>query len=157
MKTKITIAFFAGVLTTGVSYGSTLTVVGFGGEAQSAQRKTMFEPFSEVAGVEVVEDTYNGGLARIKSMVQTGSVVWDVVLLEEPDLILACDERLIEEIDWQKVGGKDRLIDEAVSDCGVGHIVCGTCQPDSDRSLKISVDFVAVAPAADSVGKFTTL
>ena len=33
----------------------------------------------------------------------------------------------------------------------------GTCQPDSDRSLKISVDFVSVLPAADSVGKFTTL
>lgn len=33
----------------------------------------------------------------------------------------------------------------------------GTCQPDLDTSLKINVDFVAVPPAADSVGKFTTL
>ncbi|WP_460539940.1 type I restriction endonuclease subunit R, partial [Halomonas garicola] len=33
----------------------------------------------------------------------------------------------------------------------------GTCQPDSDRSLKINVDFAAVWLAADSVGKFTTL
>jgi len=35
--------------------------------------------------------------------------------------------------------------------------IAGTCQPDSDRSLKISVDFAAVPLAADSVGKFTTL
>ena len=39
----------------------------------------------------------------------------------------------------------------------LGGIGRGTCQPDSDRSLKISVDFVAVPLAAASVGKFTAL
>ena len=40
---------------------------------------------------------------------------------------------------------------------GFAGTIRGTCQPDSDRSLKINVDFVAVSLAADSVGKFTTL
>lgn len=42
-----------------------------------------------------------------------------------------------------------------IDDCAEAH--GGTCQPDSDSSLKINVDFVAVSLAADRVGKFTTL
>ncbi|MFP3979000.1 ABC transporter substrate-binding protein [Marinobacter sp. KMM 10035] len=103
-----------------------LTIVGFGGAAQNAQKVTMFDPFSAQTKTEVLTDTYNGGLAKIKAMVDSESVTWDVVLLEEPALLQACEEGLIEPMDWTAVGDKDEYLESAVSECGLGHIIWST-------------------------------
>ncbi|EPJ45911.1 MAG: family 1 extracellular solute-binding protein [Osedax symbiont Rs1] len=100
-----------------------LTVVGFGGAAQQAQKSTMVDPFTAKTKIEVLADSYNGGLAKIKAMVDSKTVTWDVVLLEDPDLIQACEEGLIEPMDWASVGGKDLYLESAVSECGLGHII----------------------------------
>jgi len=99
------------------------TVVGFGGAAQDAQRISMFKPFSEQENLDIVDDTYNGGLAKIKAMVDSNSVSWDVIQLEDPDLIQACEEGLIEPMQWDRIGGKDIFLESATSECGVGHII----------------------------------
>jgi len=103
-----------------------LTLVGFGGAAQNAQKVTMFEPFSAQTNIEILTDTYNGGLAKIKAMVDSETVTWDVVLLEDPALLQACGEGLIEPMDWAAVGGKDKYLESAVSECGLGHIIWST-------------------------------
>ena len=55
-------------------------VVGFGGSAQDAQRRAYFEPFSRLSGI-TVKDIAGADINKVKAMVDTGNVEWDVVQL----------------------------------------------------------------------------
>jgi putative spermidine/putrescine transport system substrate-binding protein len=57
-----------------------LRVVGFGGSAQDAQRRAYFEPFEKLSGIKV-RDIAGADLNKVKAMVDTGNVEWDVVQL----------------------------------------------------------------------------
>lgn len=101
-----------------------LTVVSWGGAYQDAQRKAFFEPYQKRTGKTLLDEAYNGELAKIKAMVDASNVTWDVVQMEAPELENACDEGLVEKIDWSRVGGKQSVIPDAImGDCGVGTIV----------------------------------
>jgi len=100
-----------------------LTVVAFGGASQEAQRTVFFKPFTEQSGTELVEDSYTGGLAKVKAMVESNSVTWDVLQVEDPDLLRGCESGLFEKLDWSKLGGQSPYLASAVSECGIGHIV----------------------------------
>lgn len=69
-----------------------VTIAGWGGNYQDAQREAYFKPFAEKAGVKIEETTYLGGLAEIKAMVDTGNVAWDFLIMGGSELQLACDE-----------------------------------------------------------------
>jgi len=116
----IVILSFTGVLS---STARELTVVSWGGDYQKAQRKAYFEPFQKATGIKLLEEEYNGEMAKIKAMVETKNVTWDVVQVEAPELVRGCEEGLFEIIDWSRVGGKDIFLDAAISECGVGTIV----------------------------------
>lgn len=103
-----------------------LTVVNFGGANGAAQKKAYFEPFEKTAGAKVVAVEYNGEQAKIKAMVETRKVSWDVVEVESPDLNRGCDEGLFETLDWAKVGSKADYQPAAVHACGVGTFVWST-------------------------------
>jgi putative spermidine/putrescine transport system substrate-binding protein len=62
-------------------------------------------------------------MARIKVMVDTGNVDWDVVQIEGPDLLRGCDEGMYERLDWNKLGHKDQLIADAAQECGSAALV----------------------------------
>src|SRR4030095_15617558 len=47
----------------------------------------------------------------------------DVVQVESEELLLGCEEGLFDKLDWAKLGGRDKYLPDAVSDCGVGGIV----------------------------------
>jgi putative spermidine/putrescine transport system substrate-binding protein len=57
-----------------------LTVVGFGGSAQDAQRRAYFELYGRLSGVNV-RDIAGADINKVKAMVETGNVEWDVVQL----------------------------------------------------------------------------
>lgn len=103
-----------------------LTVISFGGASGDAMQKAYFGPFSEESGVSLTPGDYNGELSRIRAMVETGNVSWDVVELESPELIRGCFEGLFEPIDWERLGLEDQLLDDAISECGVGTFVWST-------------------------------
>lgn len=126
MKKLLSMTIAAGALmasTALTAEARDLTVVGWGGASQEVHRNVYFKPFSEKSGEAVVEDSYNGGLAKIKAMVDTNSVTWDAVLVEAPDLLRGCENGLFEPIAWDKVGDKAEFIGPAVSECGVGSYV----------------------------------
>jgi putative spermidine/putrescine transport system substrate-binding protein len=102
-----------------------VTIAGWGGNYQDAQRQAYFEPFAAKAGVKIEETTYLGGLAEIKAMVDTGNVTWDFLIMGGSELQLACDEGLLEPLDWDAIGGKDDLLPGAAMPCGVGNVVIG--------------------------------
>lgn len=97
-----------------------LTFTGFGGSLQDSVRKTMLDSW---AGGKITEETYNGGIAKLKAMVQSDAVIWDVVQMDENEMLLACDEGLLETFDWSAKPEADQLIEAAKSDCGVGAFV----------------------------------
>jgi putative spermidine/putrescine transport system substrate-binding protein len=45
---------------------------------------------------------------------------WDVVELEAPELQRACSLGLVQKLDWKALGGKNRFLPQAASDCGAG-------------------------------------
>ena len=57
-----------------------LRIAGYGGSAQDAQRKAYYEPFGRLAGVKVM-DFDGANINKVKAMVETGNVEWDVVQL----------------------------------------------------------------------------
>lgn len=97
-----------------------LTVISFGGAIQKAQSVAYYRPFEASTGTKIVAGEYNGDLAKIKSMVDTGTVSWDLVEMDGNSMARTCDEGLIAKIDWSKITAKNELMPEAVSECGVG-------------------------------------
>src|SRR5437867_5434981 len=112
-----------------------ITVVNFGGANANAQKKAYYEPF-EKTGTKVVPVEYNGEQAKIKAMVETKKVTWDVVEVESPDVARGCDEGLFEKLDYSKIGNKADFVPAAVSDCGIGVFVWSTVMAYNGDKLK---------------------
>ncbi len=103
-----------------------LTVISFGGASGDAMQQAYYGPFVEKTGINLTPGDYNGELARIRAMVETGNVSWDLVEMESPELVRGCFEGLFEPIDWARLGLGGELIDAAFDECGVGTFVWST-------------------------------
>jgi putative spermidine/putrescine transport system substrate-binding protein len=77
-----------------------LTIVNNGGSVGDAQRVAFFEPFTEATGIAVAEDAFNQELARIRSQVETGNLIWDVASVTAINDATGCEEGLFEPVDW---------------------------------------------------------
>jgi putative spermidine/putrescine transport system substrate-binding protein len=132
-KSILSIALAAGLALP--AFAQQITVVNFGGANANAQKKAYYEPF-EKTGTKVVPVEYNGEQAKIKAMVETKKVSWDVVEVESPDVARGCDEGLFEKLDYSKLGGKADLLPAAVSECGIGIFVWSTVMAYNGDKLK---------------------
>ncbi|ANW03028.1 spermidine/putrescine ABC transporter substrate-binding protein [Bradyrhizobium icense] len=102
-----------------------LRIVSWGGALQAAQRKAFFEPFTKATGIKLKEDEYNGELGKIRAMVESKTVSWDVVGGFNDWVQLLCDEGVIEKLDWKRLG-LDRSRFVGTYDCGVPAEMSGT-------------------------------
>lgn len=76
---------------------ATLTFVSYGGALQKAEEPAWLEPFRQQnPGVTIAYDITD--YAKLKAMVESGQVVWDVVTVAN-DFGLGADEALLEPID----------------------------------------------------------
>jgi len=112
-----------------------ITVVNFGGANANAQKKAYYEPI-EKAGIKVVPVEYNGEQAKIKAMVETRKVTWDVVEVESPDAVRGCDEGLFEKLDYTRIAPKADFLPAAVTECAVGVFVWSTVMAYNGDKLK---------------------
>jgi putative spermidine/putrescine transport system substrate-binding protein len=69
-------------LSAGLAQAGELTVVNFGGANSNAQKFAYVEPFQKATGNKVTVVEYNGEMAKIKAMVETKNVSWDLVEVE---------------------------------------------------------------------------
>lgn len=106
-----------------LAHARDLTVVGWGGSTQDAQRETAFKPFEKTLGKPVLDQSWEGGIGVIQAKLQAGTPNWDVVLVESDELVQGCTDGLFEKLDWSAFGGKQKFIPPAVSECGVGSYV----------------------------------
>ena len=61
--------------------GPDLTVVSFGGANKAAQVKAFYAPWEAAGNGKIVAGEYNGEMAKVKAMVDTKSVSWDLSLI----------------------------------------------------------------------------
>ncbi|MDY7566803.1 ABC transporter substrate-binding protein [Pseudomonas sp. RTC3] len=103
-----------------------LTVISFGGVNKAAQEKAFYAPWEKAGNGKVVAGEYNGEMAKVKTMVDTKSVSWDLVEVESPELSRGCDEGMFEEIDPAMLGKSEDYVKGAIQTCGVGFFVWST-------------------------------
>ncbi|WP_050570261.1 ABC transporter substrate-binding protein [Dickeya dadantii] len=114
------------VATASQGWAENLTVISFGGTNKDAQDKAFYKPFQAAGKGAIEAGEYNGEMARIRAMVQTGQVGWDVVEVEGPELLRGCNEGLFEPLDWKKLGSQADFVKGSVSECGAGIFVWST-------------------------------
>ncbi|EPO8351143.1 extracellular solute-binding protein, partial [Pseudomonas aeruginosa] len=108
---------------TSSALAANLTVISNGGTSKDAQTVAYYKPFEKVTHNKVIAGEFNGEMGMIKAMVDTGSVSWDVVQVEGPELLRGCDEGLFEHLDQTRLGNAADFLDGTFSDCGAGLLV----------------------------------
>ena len=134
-KSLIALASLTACLALSAHAEDAITVVNFGGANANAQKVAYYEPIAK-EGVKVTAVEYNGEQAKVKAMVDTKNVTWDVVEVESPDVARGCDEGLFEKLDYSKIAPKADLLPSAVSECGVGVFVWSTVMAYNGDKLK---------------------
>ncbi len=105
----------------------TLTIVSWGGSYAESQRHAFHEPFKKETGINVLEDEWNGDMAKIRAMVDTQTYQGNVFDAESAHLVSGCDQGLWETIDYSKLGFTESdFLPGAASECGVGSISWST-------------------------------
>lgn len=102
----------AAAMATGAS-AHDLTIVGFGGGYQDTAREHLFQAYAAHAGIAINDDVYNGEMARIYAMAETGDVTWDIVMVEAPEMVRGCEDGVFAPIDWDVVT-EEKLIPAGV-------------------------------------------
>ncbi|MFZ3153843.1 ABC transporter substrate-binding protein [Pseudomonas sp.] len=132
-------ALAAGVACAMPALAADLTAISFGGASKDAQVKAFYEPFEKATGNKILAGEYNGEMARVKAMVDTNSVSWNLVEVESPELARGCDEGLFETLDPAQFGDQNNFVKGAIQPCGVGFFVWSTV-------LAYNADKLAKAP-----------
>jgi putative spermidine/putrescine transport system substrate-binding protein len=101
----------------GVAHAEELVFASWGGAYQDAIRKAWIEPFTKETKITVTEDT-GPDAAKIKAMVDTKSVSWDVVTAGGSGLMLGVKQGLFERITPEMVD-QSAVLPGARNDYGV--------------------------------------
>ncbi|MGA8978556.1 MAG: polyamine ABC transporter substrate-binding protein [Pedococcus sp.] len=93
-----------------------LTFVSFGGAYQDAQKTAMTDPYTAANSIEMKQDGPTD-YAKIKAMVESNNVLWDVVDADPFFAIGNCD-KYAEKLDFSVID-TSKMPKEFVSDCAV--------------------------------------
>jgi len=109
----------AAMFTIQAKAADSVTVTSWGGAYQEAQRKSIFEPFI-AEGNKLTEAEYNGEIAKIRAMVESNAVTWDVVSVDTLTVLAGCAEGVFETLDWNKLGlDRSKFLGGDASDCAL--------------------------------------
>ncbi|MBK4987924.1 polyamine ABC transporter substrate-binding protein [Pseudomonas sp. S36] len=92
--------------------------VSWGGTTQDAQKEAWAVPFTKATDIKVVQAGPTD-YGKLKAMVESGNVQWDVVDVEADFALRAASEGLLEPLDFTQIK-RDRIDPRFVSDHGVG-------------------------------------
>jgi putative spermidine/putrescine transport system substrate-binding protein len=95
-----------------------LNFVSWGGTTQDAQKEAWAVPFTKSTDIKVVQDGPTD-YGKLKAMVESGNVQWDVVDVEADFALRAASEGLLEPLDFTQIK-RDKIDPRFVSDHGVG-------------------------------------
>jgi putative spermidine/putrescine transport system substrate-binding protein len=126
LKTLKLTALSVGMMCAAQAMAADLTVISFGGANKAAQEKAFYAPWEKAGSGKIIAGEYNGEMAKVKAMVDTKSVSWDLVEVESPELARGCDEDMFETLDPAILGKKEDYVPGAIQTCGVGFFVWST-------------------------------
>lgn len=101
----------------------TVVFAGWGGNIQASQRKIYFDAFEKETGIKVI-DVPDVSLAKIKVMVESGDVQWDVTQALGMWIPLGAADNLWEELDYGVIKA-DAVPEEFRSEHGIGNSAYG--------------------------------
>jgi putative spermidine/putrescine transport system substrate-binding protein len=112
-----------------------LVVGNAGGSSADAERKVFYGPFANANKITIQEESFNQELAKIRSQVETGNLIWDMVSTTAINVATGCEEGLLEKVDWSKYFDPKVFRDVGgVSECGVPYLfVSGGLAYDGNR------------------------
>jgi len=90
--------------------GRPFTFVSWGGALSDAEKNAFMDPFAEKTGKEIV-NTSPTAYAKLKAMVQSGYVEWDLVTVGGRFVFEGAEQDLLEPLDYAKIPNADRLPD----------------------------------------------
>ena len=93
----------------------------YGGPYGEMMQKHVIDPFTKRTGIEVIR-TSTPRFAKIKAMVDTGNVEWDVVDGESRSYLRGVRENLYEPLDWDLIGHQDELVAGGVKPYGAANV-----------------------------------
>ena len=96
-----------------------VVVTSWGGAYQKSQQEAFFKPYAAKTGAKVTEEEYNGEIARIRAMVQSGNTSWDLVVVDAATAQQGCDEGILQPIDYSKFGGKEKFVKGSTFECAL--------------------------------------
>ncbi len=101
---RVLVAVVVGVATAGpAALGQVgkppLTIASMGGALTKSQMLAYVQPYRALKQRWVDVEDYRGGLDAIRAQVRSANVKWDLVSMELPEAIEACEEGLLEPID----------------------------------------------------------
>ena len=105
LKRSIVATAVAAVSLTGIAQAEeTFTVVSWGGAYINSKQSAYSEPYTAKTGTKFLHEDKSGtALAGIRSQVEANNVTWDLVDILEGDAMIACDEGLVEEINYDEI------------------------------------------------------
>ncbi len=118
----------ASLLTAGPAAAEeSVTMSNWGGAWSEAVIGAYNDPYTASRGVTVNMVDYNGGIAEIRAMVEAGNVTWDMVELIPGDAIRACDEGLLEEVEFPEEDyPRADFVENSIFKCGMGTVSWST-------------------------------
>lgn len=103
-----------------------LTIVTWGGFSNVVGRKAFFDPFTKQTGIKVIDEEWNGEVSKVRAMVDSKTVSWDVVDVGA-DVQTMCNEGIVETLDWNKLGlDRTMFMGGEKQECGVPHNLSAT-------------------------------
>jgi putative spermidine/putrescine transport system substrate-binding protein len=103
-----------------------LTITSYGGDYEHSQDEVFFKPFTNTTGTKVDTEEYNGEIAKIRAMVESGAVSWDVVAVDTQTALQGCDDGTFVKLDWSKIADRSKFVEGSTTDCAVGSDVWAT-------------------------------
>lgn len=102
-----------------------LIVVSYGGGAYQTSHKVSFcEPFSLYTGISVTSVTWNAEYGKLKAMVESGKVPWDVVEVTAAQFSRGLSDNLFSRLIVKPTDGD--FLPNTISDYGVANVYWGT-------------------------------
>jgi len=100
-----------------------VVIASYGGSFQDAQTKAFFEPYAKATGAKVTGTT-GSGYAKVKAMVESGNVTWDVASAESSAHANEVKDDLLQRLDYSIIKA-DGIPAEFRTKYGVGYIKFG--------------------------------
>jgi len=101
-----------------------ITIASWGGSRATAMREVMFQPFERATGIRVRDDGPPEA-AKVKAMVDSGNVTWDLLDTDIPAILTMVNNNLLEKLDYSRIDKArlDKIPRVLQHPYGIGHLI----------------------------------